>query len=143
MTAKTRKPATTHRATPKSTKAAEGADDTQETFVRGNARLHQLLARPDIATGVAEVEAEAREMDRLYAENLAKIRRAGQLTQSDVAAKLGVGQGVVSRLERRDDMLLSTLAEYLHATGAEQPRIVVNLNGVEVELDLDRLRQPH
>ena len=80
-------------------------------------------------------------MDRLYVESLAKIRKAGELTQSDVAAKLGVGQAVVSRLERRDDMLLSTLAGYLHATGAEQARLVVNLNGVEVELDLDRLRQ--
>ena len=116
--------------------------EPRKAFVRGNARLNELLARPDIAAGVAEVQAEAREADRIYAENLAKIRRAGQLTQSDVAAKLGVGQGVVSRLERRDDMLLSTLADYLHATGAEQPRIVATLNGVEVELDLDRLRNP-
>ena len=138
MTAKTRKPATARK---KTSKAATPQPEAREPFVRGNARLHELLARPDIAAGVAEVEAEAREMDRLYAENLAKIRKAGRLTQSDVAAKLGVGQAVVSRLERRDDMLLSTLAEYLHATGAEQPRIVVTLNGVEVELDLDRLRQ--
>ncbi len=139
MTAKTRKPATAHRKTPE---AAKGESDAQETFVRGNSRLHELLARPDVAAGVAEVETEAREMDRLYAESLAKIRKAGRLTQSDVAAKLGVGQAVVSRLERRDDMLLSTLADYLHATGAEQPRIVVTLDGVEVELDLDRLRKP-
>lgn len=141
MTAKTTKPLAPHRATPESTTAAQGTDDQQETFVRGNARLHQLLDRPDIAAGVAELEVEAREMDRLYVESLAKIRKAGELTQSDVAAKLGVGQAVVSRLERRDDMLLSTLAGYLHATGAEQARLVVNLNGVEVELDLDRLRQ--
>lgn len=140
MTAKTRKPATAQR---EPSKAAKGQPDVKESFVRGNARLDELLARPDIAVGVAEVEVEGREMDRMYAENLAKIRKAGALTQSDVAAKLGVGQGVISRLERRDDMLLSTLAQYLHATGAEQPRLVVTLNGVEVELDLDRLRQPH
>jgi DNA-binding transcriptional regulator YiaG len=113
-----------------------------KTFIRGNARLDQLLARPDIAAGVAEVEAEAREMDRVYAENLAMIRRAGDLTQVEVAEKLGVGQAVVSRLERRHDMLLSTLADYLHATGAEQPRIVAVLNGMEVELDLDQFRAP-
>jgi transcriptional regulator with XRE-family HTH domain len=69
------------------------------------------------------------------------IGQAGHLTQAQVAERLGVGQGVISRLERRDDMLLSTLADYLHATGAEQPRIVVTLNGVEVELDLDQLRE--
>lgn len=112
------------------------------TFTRGNERLNKLLARPEIAAGVAEVEAEAREMDRVYAENLAMIRRAGDLTQVEVAERLGVGQAVVSRLERRHDMLLSTLADYLHATGAEQPRIVAILNGVEVELDLDQFRQP-
>jgi ribosome-binding protein aMBF1 (putative translation factor) len=112
------------------------------TFVRGNARVDRLLARPDIAAGVAEVEAEARELDRMYAENLAMIRRAGDLTQVEVAEKLGVGQAVVSRLERRSDMLLSTLADYLHATGAEHPRIVAVLNGMEVELDLDQFREP-
>jgi DNA-binding transcriptional regulator YiaG len=112
------------------------------TFVRGNERLDKLLSRPEIAAGVAEVEAEAREMDRVYAENLAMIRRAGDLTQVEVAEKLGVGQAVVSRLERRSDMLLSTLADYLHATGAEHPRIVAVLNGVEVELDLDQFREP-
>lgn len=122
-----------------STKRAR-RNEKEKTFVRGNKRLNELLADPDIAAGVAEIEVEAREMDRVYAENLAKIRKAGDLTQVEVAERLGVGQGVISRLERRDDMLLSTLADYLHATGAEQPRIVVTLNGVEVELDLDRLR---
>ncbi|MGW1343548.1 helix-turn-helix domain-containing protein [Kribbella sp. NPDC002412] len=111
-------------------------------FVRGNARVDRLLARPEVAAGVAEVEAEAREMDRVYAENLAMIRRAGDLTQVEVAERLGVGQAVVSRLERRNDMLLSTLADYLHATGAENPRIVAVLNGMEVELDLDQFREP-
>src|SRR6266540_5271731 len=99
------------------TRSDEGALMTRKksdrtTFVRGNERLDRLLARPDIAASVAEVEAEAREMDRFYAENLAMIRRAGDLTQVEVAEKLGVGQAVVSRLERRSEMLLSTLADY-------------------------------
>ncbi|WP_405063174.1 XRE family transcriptional regulator [Kribbella sp. NBC_01505] len=110
-------------------------------FVRGNERLNRLLADPEIAASVAELEVEAREMDRVYAENLAMIRRAGDLTQVQIAQKLGVGQAVVSRLERHHDMLLSTLADYLHATGAEQPRIVVLLNGMQVELDLDQFRR--
>jgi hypothetical protein len=45
----------------------------------------------------------------VYAENLVMIQRAGDLTQVAVAEPLGVGQTVVSRLER-SDMLLSTLA---------------------------------
>jgi transcriptional regulator with XRE-family HTH domain len=41
--------------------------------------------------------------------NPAMIRKAAQLTQAEVARKLGVGQAAVSRLEGREDMLLSTL----------------------------------
>ncbi len=115
--------------------------DKPARFVRGNERLERLLARPDIAAEVAAIEVEMDEMDRVYTENLAMIRRAGDLTQVQIAQKLGVGQGVVSRLERHHDMLLSTLADYLHATGAEQPRIVVVLNGMQVELDLDQFRR--
>ncbi|MFC9686985.1 helix-turn-helix domain-containing protein [Kribbella sp. NPDC056951] len=109
-------------------------------FERGNDFLNELLADPERAARVAELRAEMAEMDRLYAENLAAIRRAGDLTQVQLAQKLGVGQAVVSRVERHHDMLLSTLADYLHATGARQPRIVAVLNGMEVELDLDRFR---
>jgi transcriptional regulator with XRE-family HTH domain len=72
--------------------------------------------------------------------NLAMIRKAAQMTQVEVARKLGVGQGVVSRLERRSDMLLSTLYEYLTATGADSASIVVTVHGRRVELDLGRLR---
>ncbi|WP_317451389.1 hypothetical protein [Gordonia jinghuaiqii] len=43
----------------------------------------------------------------------------------------------MSKIERREDLLLPTLREYLLATGAEHPRIVVDKDGVEVSLDLD------
>jgi transcriptional regulator with XRE-family HTH domain len=79
-------------------------------------------------------------MDRVYAMNLAMIRKAAQMTQVEVARKLGVGQGVVSRLEHRDDMLLSTLYDYLMATGADGAGIVVTVHGQRIELDLARLR---
>ena len=108
--------------------------------VRGNKRLDEILARPEIGAKVEKVKAESREMDRVFAMNLAMIRKAGDLTQVEVAEKLGVGQGVVSRLERRSDMLLSTLADYLLATGAENARIVITVKGTEVELDLTHLR---
>ena len=84
--------------------------------------------------------AAAEEMDRVYAMNLAMIRKAAQMTQVEVARKLGVGQGVVSRLEHRDDMLLSTLYDYLMATGADGAGIVVTVHGQRIELDLARLR---
>ena len=68
--------------------------------------------------------------------NLAMIRKAAQMTQVEVARKLGVGQGAVSRLENRDDMLLSTLYDYLTATGADGASIVVIVRGIKIELDL-------
>jgi transcriptional regulator with XRE-family HTH domain len=46
---------------------------------------------------------------------LAAIRRAIGLTQTELAANLGVGQAAVSKIERQSDMLISTLAAYLRA----------------------------
>ena len=112
----------------------------QPGFVRGNERLDELLADPQLAADVAAAHADAEEMDRVYAMNLAMIRKAAQMTQVEVARKLGVGQGVVSRLEHRDDMLLSTLYDYLMATGAEGAGIVVIVHGQRIELDLGGLR---
>lgn len=118
----------------------EPATPGQPGFVRGNARVDRLLADPQLAADVADAHAAADEMDRVYAMNLAMIRKAAQMTQAEVARKLGVGQGVVSRLEHRDDMLLSTLHDYLMATGAESAGIVVTVHGQRIELDLSRLR---
>ncbi|WP_375503659.1 hypothetical protein [uncultured Jatrophihabitans sp.] len=39
------------------------------------------------------------------------------------------------RLERQHDMLLSTLTGYLQAAG-DRPRVVVTIDGRDVELDL-------
>ncbi|WP_214105203.1 helix-turn-helix domain-containing protein [Acrocarpospora catenulata] len=110
------------------------------TFVRGNEHLDRLLSDPQLAAEVAQAHEAAEEMDRAYAMNLAMIRKAGQMTQAEVARKLGVGQGVVSRLENRNDMLLSTLHDYLMATGADSASIVVTVHGSRIELDLAQLR---
>jgi predicted XRE-type DNA-binding protein len=114
--------------------------EPEKTFVRGNEHLDRLLTDPDLAADVALAHEAAEEMDRAYAMNLAMIRKAGQMTQVEVAKKLGVGQGVVSRLENRSDMLLSTLFDYLMATGAESASIVVTVHGRRIELDLSQLR---
>jgi DNA-binding XRE family transcriptional regulator len=108
-------------------------------FERGNEHLDRLLSDPQIATDVAQAHAEAEEMDRIYAMNLAMIRKAVQMTQVEVARKLGIGQGAISRLENRGDMLLSTLYDYLTATGAEAASIVVTVRGHKIELDLGQL----
>lgn len=74
---------------------------------------------------------------------LQDIRKAQKLTQERMAQILGVGQDSVSRLEKRTDLHLSTLNNYINAMGgslklvAEFPdRSPVILDGL-VELSED------
>ena len=63
-----------------------------------------------------KVEARARD---LIAEEmtLRDLRKARDLTQTRMAEELGIGQDSVSRLEKRSDLLLSTLRSYVAAMG--------------------------
>lgn len=58
------------------------------------------------------VEARAMELATLK-----DLRLAAQQTQEQLAATLGVGQDTISRLEKRSDMLLSTLRHYVESMG--------------------------
>lgn len=49
--------------------------------------------------------------------DLASIRRTAGVTQVELAKALGTSQGQISRMERQQDMLVSTLASYLAALG--------------------------
>jgi transcriptional regulator with XRE-family HTH domain len=51
--------------------------------------------------------------------SLRELRRALRVTQSELAGRLGKGQEVVSRIEQRRDMLLSTLRDYVASLGGE------------------------
>ncbi len=83
-----------------------------------------------------KIEARAAE---LIAEemSLRDLRKALTLTQKRIAETLGIGQDSVSRLEKRSDLLLSTLRSYIEAMGgslsliAEFPnREPVSLSGL-------------
>jgi hypothetical protein len=50
---------------------------------------------------------------------LRDLRRAQRLTQERIAELMGVEQENVSRLERRADLLLSTLSDYVAAMGGK------------------------
>ena len=49
--------------------------------------------------------------------SLRDLRRARKMTQIRVAKELGIKQENVSRIERRTDLLLSTLSNYVEAVG--------------------------
>jgi hypothetical protein len=71
----------------------------------------------------AKVHARAAE---LIAEEmtLRDLRHALDRTQVDLGKQLGVKQETVSRLEKRSDMLLSTLRGYVEAMGGELDLVV-------------------
>ena len=48
---------------------------------------------------------------------LRALRQAHQLTQEEVAGILGIKQNAVSKLEKRSDLLLTTLGRYVAALG--------------------------
>ena len=64
----------------------------------------------------AKIEARAKQ---LIAEELtlSDVRKARKLTQMKMAKLLNIGQDSVSRIEKRSDMLLSTLESYVRAMG--------------------------
>lgn len=64
----------------------------------------------------ARIEAEA---DRLHAEyqTLKDLRRAKDLTQAQLAESLGIRQATVAQLEKRSDLMISTLRTYVEAMG--------------------------
>jgi DNA-binding transcriptional regulator YiaG len=108
-------------------------------FIRGNDRISRLAQRPDLAEGVAQVRRDMEEADRTYAMGLAALRQAAELTQVELARKMGITQAAVSRMEQPHDLLLSTLNAYLEAVGGHAIVIVRFADGHEAQLDLSRL----
>jgi DNA-binding transcriptional regulator YiaG len=108
-------------------------------FIRGNDRINQLAQRPDIAAEVAQVRADMAEADRTYAMGLAALRQAAELTQVELAHRMGVTQAAISRMEQPHDLLLSTLNSYLQAIGGTACMIVRFADGHEATLNLGEL----
>jgi len=66
---------------------------------------------------LAQIDSEAlAELDRM---GFAALRKARHQTQVEVAEKLGIDQASVSAIEKRTDLLLSTLAKYVRALGGD------------------------
>ncbi len=92
-------------------------------------------------------ESERRKIEELTQEIIAEemslrtLRQAREMTQASLAEQLGINQENVSRIEKRTDLLLSTLTKYVEGMGGKL-RIVaefpdsppITLKGIE---DLD------
>ena len=84
------------------------------------------------------VQARAKELATLK-----DLRHALQQTQAQLAAILGVRQDTISRLEKRSDMLISTMRQYVESMGGklefvarfpDRPPVVIDHIGGEVAL---------
>jgi predicted transcriptional regulator len=66
--------------------------------------------------------------------SLRELRQSQNLTQKDLARLLEIGQEGVSRLEKRKDILLSTLEKYVQAIGGHLKIVVEFDNQPSVDL---------
>jgi len=86
----------------------------------------------------------ARTSELIAEENaLRQLREAHKKTQVRVAKELGIGQDSVSRLEKRSDMLISTLRDYVAAIGGRMRLLVEFDDQPPIELEnLGVLKKP-
>ncbi len=56
--------------------------------------------------------------------SLRDLRKARERTQAHVAKELGINQENVSRIEKRSDLLISTLSGYIEAMGGKLSLVV-------------------
>ncbi len=89
---------------------------------------HMLAELP--AKLLATTEARAGELATLK-----DLRQAVAQTQEELATTLGVGQDTISRLEKRSDMLLSTLRRYVEAMGGKLELVAQFPNRPPVVID--------
>lgn len=112
---------------------ADTAPDATEGF---SALRSAALTDPESEERYHNTLAEVRGHVERKRQRLADLRRARSLTQQQLADQLDMTQSELSRLERRDNLMISTLAKFIAATGG-QLRVVAVYDDVEVDIDLN------
>ena len=77
-------------------------------------------SRPGAQDRLAAKRAETLDEIRLY-----ELRHSAAVSQAELAGRLDVTQGAISKLERADDVRVSTLRQYLDALGARLELVAV------------------
>lgn len=124
----------------------EPANFSDDDFITSTARVRaareRVLANPRAAKAHQVLGEEiARRIDTKQA-TLSEVRRAVGLTQKQLAETLGIEQGDLSKLERRQNLHLATLTRFIEATGGRL-RIVAVYGDTEVDLEVDQLVPPN
>lgn len=71
----------------------------------------------DVMAALPEDRQNSIEIRAMELATLKVLRISAQQSQVELAAAMGIGQDAISRLERRSDMLLSTLRHYVEGIG--------------------------
>ena len=79
-----------------------------------------VVAQPGASERLAGLRAETLEEIRLY-----ELRHGQAISQAELAGRLDVTQGAISKLEHSDDVRVSTLRQYLDALGARLELVAV------------------
>jgi transcriptional regulator with XRE-family HTH domain len=82
----------------------------------GHHPFAELLAK---MSPEARARADQRAEELRHEIDLATLRQALKLSQQQLAKKMRINQPEVAKIEKRADMLLSTIGAVLHAMGAE------------------------
>ena len=97
-------------------------------------RLAEL--RQEISSRPGAQERIRRDVARMQAVvDLEKLRAAQQLTQTELASRMGVSQKRVSNIERSEDIQLTTLRRYVESLGGKL-EVTVLIDGDRLPLTL-------
>ena len=89
----------------------------------------------DVMAGLPQARRQRVKARAMELATLKDLRQAAMQTQEELAATLGVRQDTISRLEKRSDMLLSTLRQYVEGMGGRlelvaqfpnRPPVIIN-----------------
>jgi transcriptional regulator with XRE-family HTH domain len=94
-------------------------------------RWENVKRRRFSAERIGEIEAKAQR--DLLDMDLRALRKAANLSQAEMAPLIEMTQSELSRLERRDDHRVSTLARYVRALGGNL-KIVAEIKNKKVVL---------
>lgn len=113
-------------------------DDVSGRTERGGAALMARQSWKDIRSTASPetIERAGRKTEAMLAAmDLDELRKARRITQTELADRLNIRQGNVSRLERREDMHVSTLREVVEALGGELEITARFPDGQHVRID--------
>lgn len=80
---------------------------------------------------------DTKRQERRLGKALAEVRKAMNATQQDVAAGAAMTQNTVSKIERSDDVLISSIVRYMHSIGGGVELVLKTPDGKARRVDFD------